>query len=527
MKLMQKLAVGHNLNASDLVFADKIGGLVCPSMAIFRSDISFSNFGDITLLMDKSKVNLRTHPAHNADVFSMRFPSCYYKTDKSILDTFSEKVATSVPEMEKEHSIADYHESSVISKGFDHVAQEYMRDPKVLLAYARDNGLNPRIYRSQHKSGITFIDNMEKPKSFLRELKSMGIKSIKEGTDEYTEYSQRLFDEMKSSMRRLAESKGGTPKEIEEDTDYFINHLGKHYFKSVESNPQLLFSPHQKIKDHIRAIERNPNPIDIRKTRDRLEKLVKSDKQKQSFITWLGNHIGNAFHSPYMHVVTRGGNHKKLAFTAENALKAMRGKVQGEEKTIFMGAGSIRSLVAKRFTSYREITSHIHDLVSDDDMKVVGEEFNKRLSDFPEKLAPYYLYQTDSWRYRDAVYEEISDYARSGSLSKLESFNNIDVDVLQELDDFLSDLSQAKTHYFEVKKQSIVGIDDFDAAIVPNGVDPAAIEVLKRANVNITFYDPEQSLSRIKAVNKQQDLLFGNGNEVVIPEPDEQSLEYA
>ncbi len=516
MKIKQQIAIGHNLDASDLMFADKIGGLVCPSMAAFRTDHLFRNFGEITLLMDRNKINLRTDPTYNADVYTTRFPSCYYKVNNGVLDRFAEKVADTVPEFSALHSKVDYHENAMVSKGFEHVADEYMRDPKVLLAFARDNGLNPRIYRSTHESGVTFIDNMDKPKAFVRELKRLGVKNIKQGTPEYDDYSKKMYEAMDAGMQRIAESKGGTPEEIAEDKAYFKERLGKSYFKEENGKPQLFFNPHQKILDYITKLERDPNPIDTVKTRERLEKLVQTDKQKQAFRSWLGEHIAPAFHSPHMHVVTRGGHQKKLAFTAENALKAMKGKVNGEEKTIFMGAGSIRSLVAKRFTSYRAMESSMDELVSEDEMRAIGEKFNSRLADLPEKMAPFYKYQTDSWRYRDAVYEEIADYARTGSVRTLESFDEIDPDVLKELDDFLSELKHGKTHYFEIKKQSIVKLDEFDAAIVPRGVDKGALKILKEADIKVSYYEPEQNLSRQLAISKQKDLLFGEGQEVTL-----------
>jgi len=524
MRITQKMAVGHNLDEDDLAFANNIGGLVCPSLAIFRTDHNFKNFGNITLLMNKSKVNLRADPTHNSDVYSSRFPSCYYKVQTSVLDEFASKVKSAVPEFEKIHSVVDYHESGKVSKGFDSVAEDYMRDPKILMTYARDNGLNPRIYRDKHTTGIMFIDSMEKSKSFINQLKRNGVTQLKENTPEYSEYSQIMYDAMLDAMRSIAEGKGGTPEEIKEDTDYFVQRVGKTYFKFVDDKPQLFFNPHQKILDHIRHVERDPNPIDPRKTRDRLEKLVSSKKQKSAFKSWLSEHIADAFHSPYMNVVTRSGQSKKLAFTAENALKAMKGKINGEEKTIFMGAGSVRSLISKRFTSFREINDNIESLISEDEMQKVGSEFNSRLAEFPDKLAPFYLYQTDSWHYSDAVYEEIADYARTGQLSALESFEDIDPDVLKDLNTFLDELSNGKTHYFEIKKQSIVSISDFDSAVIPRGTSKETIKILRDANLSVTFYDPDNKLSRIQAVNKQQDLLFGEGSEVTLTE--DSGIEY-
>lgn len=516
MKIKQQMAIGHNLNASDLAFANKIGGFVCPSLAIFRTDHAFTNYGDITLLMDKSKVNFRSTPAHNADVFSARFPLCYYKADVNKLDSFTEEVNSACDDLAEISSIVDYHESSAIQKGFESVASTYMNDLKVLMTYARDKGLNPRTYKATNKSGIIFIDSNERPKSFLKKLKAFEPESLSEGTDEYAHYSQFIYDTMVGHIDKLVDSRGGTKEEKEADKEYFLSRTRKSYFKEVDGKPILFFNTYQKLNDYIRLCQRNPNPIDRYKTNERLRKLVSTDKQKEAFKGWLNERIGKAFHSPFMYVLTRSGNQKKLAFTAENALKAMKGKVNGEEQTIFMGAGSIRSLVAKNYRSIREITKNIDMLVSEKEMKKVGDEFNSRLQEFPDKLAPFYLYQTDSWRYRDAVYEEIADYAKRGTTRALESFKDIPDEVLEDLNNFLDELSNAVTHYFEIKEQSIVGLDKFDAAIVPKGTHKETLEILRNANVKVTFYEPDNKLSRQLGVIKNQPLLFGNGEEVTL-----------
>jgi hypothetical protein len=524
MKITQKLAIGHNLDNDDLIFADNIGGLICPSLAVFRSDHEFSSYGKITLLMDKSKVNLRKDPAHNADIYSTRFPPCYYKSDDSILDAFSEKVATLVPEYKGIHCKADYHEGSMTSEGFDKVSYEYSRDPKILMAYAREQGINPRIYKTVHTTGIPFIEKPKNPKSFIKKLKELDIQNISEDHPNYIPLSKLVHQRIESAVTETVMDRGGyksSQEEVDEDIKYFMSSINERNFKETEGGLGLSLSTLHKLERYFNEVSKNPSPINLIKTRERLEKLVDTPKQKNNFKEWLGGNIEKAFHSPHMHVMTKGGNRKKLAFTAENVFKAMKGKVNGTEKTIFMGAGSIRSLIAERIISFRDMTCRMGNLSTKDDMKDIQSSLDSRLSEIPDLLSANYLYDTGSFRFRDAVYEEVAEYAQHRNIRALESFENIEDEKLEQINQFLDDLRDAPSHYFEIKKQSIVAISDFDAAIIPKGTSKNTVQLLRDANIKITYYDPEVKLDRIRAINKNQELLFGQGKDVVLKNKNE------
>jgi hypothetical protein len=54
------LYVGHNISERGLYFANELGGLPAPSIAVARADLGFDSFGEITLLTDRKA---RTFPA--------------------------------------------------------------------------------------------------------------------------------------------------------------------------------------------------------------------------------------------------------------------------------------------------------------------------------------------------------------------------------------------------------------------------------------------------------------------------------
>jgi len=74
----------HNLTADKLSKALALGGFPMPSIAVTRDSIPHTNFGDITLVMNKSTVDPkadRRNTVYSADAWTPTFPSIEYEAD--------------------------------------------------------------------------------------------------------------------------------------------------------------------------------------------------------------------------------------------------------------------------------------------------------------------------------------------------------------------------------------------------------------------------------------------------------------
>lgn len=82
-----ELIVQHNLTASNLLKADKLGGLPVPSLAISKVGAPLENFGEITLIAPKEMATPSAkNPVFRSDAYTPRFPTIDYS-----IDTKSEK----------------------------------------------------------------------------------------------------------------------------------------------------------------------------------------------------------------------------------------------------------------------------------------------------------------------------------------------------------------------------------------------------------------------------------------------------
>jgi hypothetical protein len=85
----------HNITASKLMNAVKLGGLPVPSLAILRPDMDFTGFGDITLIAPPSLVDPKADRAAKvfaSDVYSPRYPRATYQMDNAKRDALSRRL---------------------------------------------------------------------------------------------------------------------------------------------------------------------------------------------------------------------------------------------------------------------------------------------------------------------------------------------------------------------------------------------------------------------------------------------------
>jgi hypothetical protein len=136
------LVAVHNINASKLAFADKLGGLAMPSLAVINRKIPFESFGDITLVAPKTRIDPKVNPGvkvFNADIYSPRYPSLEYKIDDKKLMPIAEKIADALTPLYAEqnrkpskYTIAENLKDRFNRHGLEDI--EYDRD---LVAYWR------------------------------------------------------------------------------------------------------------------------------------------------------------------------------------------------------------------------------------------------------------------------------------------------------------------------------------------------------------------------------------------------------
>lgn len=153
------LAAVHNLTQDKIAFADEIGGLANPSVAVVKPTLNdFENFGDITMIADKDFLFSGKGKTFGADVYSPRFPQVEtYATDYDLFqDTMKKYVG------DKYMDDGDFYRVAKNSPEFEDAFEKNLKLPKrerieefdlFIEGVAEEAGLKKRIFDGFTPSG--------------------------------------------------------------------------------------------------------------------------------------------------------------------------------------------------------------------------------------------------------------------------------------------------------------------------------------------------------------------------------------
>lgn len=99
-----QLVAMHNLDQESLIFADNVGGLAVPSIAVAKRGAPLTGFGDISLIAAPTLVDPRgsaKNKVFDTDVYSPRYPEVQYVVDRRKLE--GSKYEATLAEVEKKY----------------------------------------------------------------------------------------------------------------------------------------------------------------------------------------------------------------------------------------------------------------------------------------------------------------------------------------------------------------------------------------------------------------------------------------
>ncbi len=516
--MKKQLLISHNLFAENIPFVSELGGFSCPSLGISTNKHPLANFGDVTLLLDPKKFSPSKHPTYSSDVYSPRMPTRFFKVDHRGLSQWEDNAIKNLESLgDKGKALGRlFHlaHSDLFNKGIQSNILRFQESLPLLYLFAKEKGLSLNIPTepiSITGQGTEFLRNKKLLNKIYKEKLHLCI------TD--TPEHDRLSIIALSAAKQYSEQQFASIEDPE-DRKYFTESCFDNIKKRGFSNGKLSYSLMNSLSSYFQEAKRNTVKIDTIKANARFGKLVDGPRKKEAFQQWVSKTFTPFISKPYFNTYKRDGSYTKKEFSLKNVTQHMRGSIRGGEGSGMHGSGEIRAALIKQFKDKAQIIRYMDDLCSEKEMKVIGDSFNKALRDFPDKLKPYYKFQTDSMLYRDAVYNEIRDYAKRGKISSLnESFETdlIPDELITELDEFLDGLKHAKSHYFEAKVQGSLTLEDFSVAIVPKNTPRASVDILREKGLKIVTYQARNEPDRARAIQSCSDMMFGESGEFTPP----------
>lgn len=163
------LLIQHNLTAENLLFADRMGGLAVPSVAITKADAPMQNFGEITLLGDRNMADpKRGIKAYGADIYSPRYPEVSYELEQPALKKLNAALAPYRKEGERE------------IYGSDITRVDDLTSNKAFKAYADANGKTN--WSEIKSSALEMLQNAGAKERLFQGFTNMGNRRYKPHT---------------------------------------------------------------------------------------------------------------------------------------------------------------------------------------------------------------------------------------------------------------------------------------------------------------------------------------------------------
>ena len=491
----------HNLTEEKLWGDLRLGSFPMPSIAVTRIDVPHTNFGDITLVMDKRSIDPkanRKNTVYSADAWTPTFPQVEYAADPAAERRISgrlRELSGKVDEMFKQDLYRiTYDMEDLLNRygGEEELLRQVMDNYGLKAAYLEDAGHHVSAATVQREADKGYSqDRVEKYRAIVETLGTddpdeIGHIPLKELRDRYGDELEAAFPGMTKSTFRLS----GIIRQVQA---YLQDQGGEPVYETVTDATATR-----------RAIDDALDRVGYERWVRELYSGVQADSgiynNKERF-TPAGNR--RTFRQTHYPV------------TLENIVKAMKGQNGGNTKNVsgFYGVKSLRAGTAKRFKSIADmhkLEGRLQNL-TEEQTKAIHDELDRRLMDITEALAEKSPNGKGSFDYYLAdsignMLVEIADgevYTIDAIMGKFngEYGFHIGNELAAQVRDLLFDVSQMPVNIFEAKPERAVGFDEVLAAVLPDDASGELRDALSGRGVNVLTYKAGDDADRIAKVN--------------------------
>lgn len=502
----KNLVAIHNLTEEKLLKALDLGGFPMPSIAVTKSDIPHTNFGEISLVMKKETVDPkanRKNTVYSADAWTPVFPVIEYDINEKSVSSVSNRLRDLSEKVDGEFkdsllkAVSSFRE--YVTDGGSDFAASMLRDNYGLkAAYLEENGTHIGKIEKQVENDLGFQEGrIDKYRAITEVLgvtdpdaiRKMPLKEVRE---KHGESLEKVFPGMTRTAIRMSS--------ILRQTAAWLENPGTDRSYQTVADTEAM----QKMVDD--SIDQRAYELWLNGLLSGVEGEKGARNGKAAFTS-----SGNARTFKQTHVPV----------TLENITKVMASENGGKSKNVssFVGVKSLRAGMAERFTSIADIHKAEGRLqnLSEEEAKSVTDNLGDRMYNLMERIYGLKAHSRYENKYMtmDSIGEilmEIADLKQITGDSIAEKFleygYNLDGSLAFEVRDLLFDISQMPVNIFEAKPERAVRFDEVLAAIVPTGISGGLKNSLSENGVQILEYRRDDVADRLEKVNSVEGAKF-------------------
>lgn len=482
-KDIKDLVVVHNISESKLLKAIELGGLAVPSIAITKDSVGHDNFGDISLIFKSDTIN-PANPKNKvfaADVYSKRFPKVVTKFKSGVEKAICQKFESSMKTLQNFKSFSGVFDEVSLSE----VVENLSREDCVKLQYLKDNGIEFEPVYKLYEMGKfdTAVCEM------LIEKYPDIINNLQEADTDF------VLETIKPDIAKILKEEYLKHAEIVE-----LAPLKKSYKNRAENVNEELYlgtldNYIRKAKEYSR--KKGTKVLFESETLKKLNELTKGkEKEIQNYVyDFLKEYDEGSFYQNNKDIFDRYGNRRSFnqlhnKITLESLVEYMSGTVQNTEGFNY-GVGNLRSLLTKQFHTLQEIKEYKNRIVPSE----VMSEFKETSSDAFFALCEKMEVGSNGWGL-DVAPDMLVDMAKSSKTnyaikSVFKEYGKAEpsIQLIEEIQEFMKNLSDYPTEYFEAKPQRAVDFDEVVEVVAPIDTSSEVIDFFTEKGIKVELYD--------------------------------------
>lgn len=511
----------HNLTADSFMKSYELGGFAMPSIAIARSDVGHSNFGDISLVFASDTINPANpdNKVYSADAWTPTFPKIEYEANSKVTDKLRDKYYELYGKFGHEkisalYPYGNYFEEQLNTDGgVDGIISKQSNNPQMMQVYLADT------------QGKTVDSVVKETKTTLppEQVEQSEFIIDKLGADTVNEMRPQANESPISARKRWMSEHGDAFKAAY--TDYLMQSglTSEEAQNAIDNMTKAqLLSQMIKARNYLaNGAETVKSEVDTEATNNAIKEAV----NQEDYLKWLHSLFDGGEKKsgvpngkePY----TRNGNQRPFSathypVTLDNIVLSMKSQGDGNTKnatSVFVGSKTIRAESAAEYSSLDEIRADKGRLAhrTPEEAKAAWDEFDNRLSVIINRIMDAESGIDNRFIEQDRIGSVLAEASRNNTeanIKKVLTQYKLTPAVAADFKALVDDIKSAPVDIFEAKPERVVGLDEVKYAIVPSDVNSDVTTALNNAGIETKTYENGNEADRLKVLNTLSDVRF-------------------
>lgn len=515
----KNLIAVHNMQVSELERTLDLGGLPMPSIAIIKAQSGHSEYGDVSLVFDKTVIDPKTsklNKVYGGDAWTPTYPKIEYKPNEKLAKKIRDKYYDFSRKFGYDESrplynyVNDLENQLNRTNGEAGMLEELYKDTRVMQFYLLDSGKGKvETINKETRTELTDAE-VEMNEFFIKELGAGVVDAVKwDGNSNPAAYRKNYLSKYEDAIREAY-------KKLLIQDYQFTEEQVQNVLDSTKPYNYLNFvRDAQKYRENGRVTIKTE--ADYEATQEAIRASAGEDYREWVDSLFKGIEEKSGIRNNVSYYTNSGNQRSWEALHWENNLENVVRVMNGDTDvgSGFLAAQSIWGVSAKNYGSIEEIKADSDRLkqMPEEEYNKIKESFGERLSEIAHSIMdkgernPFIAVDNAMECIVEAVRKSKT---KSGILNHLKQYKHLTVTTTtaDDIAALVSDIANMPTEYFEAKPQRAVGLNEIATAIIPDSTSESTKSRLSDMGIKYLEYEAGNETARLEALNSIEDVQF-------------------